>query len=1004
MYSKIIWRLNADRTITQVIKGTTKLYANSGASTEYGLVGANIAENDVVYLIANRNGEEFTHRLKRGLITYKDGTVEMGWKAVTDEGELNFNLESGTQEIKYSFDIKRFSALDGVTLMNELTSSTDTVNVYPGSSYHPQLEPTEAEVILADIAEIEAKISRGDLEAKGFKIWQATLIGNENPTITTIGELGQYYYNNANDTLFVLTSIEEDNYYWSQLADSGTRGYNKNIAVYDKATKRFYISKEDANLENVTNTSAWEILEQQDIVDLFNMIGDLADLETQDKSNLVKAINEVNEKAEQSQGDITALEQRVSTNETNISNLQTTKQDKADNGLNTTNKTVVGGINELKNRIDNYDNDVDTKIQAHNLDITAHPYIRGRITNIEAVIPSQASSTNQLADKDFTLDAINSVSAFYITKDAIGNPFNTKADLDSATTFYSGGEVRTPTRNDYCYVLADITKGTIVENYEDFTTTDEYIGYYVMYEDVATLVSADNKDNLDIVAGTTVAYVFVPTTRYSYQNGWQFQVIVNETPLTINQLKALNSGITVEKVTQFENDIEDLKDDKLDKEVEQENEDNITSVTLDNNGQDFSARFVETENGVVTSDKEFVIDKTGIKLYDNEAGEYVAPLINGEEITGITEIELTGESGTLTDDEFAKIQANANAVVFSLDGRKYIHNEDATNYVSYSNTIYPTTDTQSTKVIYVNTSSEAVNYKHWNVEDEEPSSAISIDETSITENTDGEIQAVALKDKGKKVTASAIVDGDFDGITHFERDEDFTTFVNQGYIEKDGVRLDYNENGFYSTPSTQPAFIDIGSSQLQLEADNKIYPKMTVGNAKLIYEKYKAGKPFTIKWTLSGISLFFSPVNATTMTNSFVVLIHDKFIKYEWTNSQLDTEEISPVYEAEQTWTHIINCDATTAQGQYKYQFQFRDTDASEYSMLYEVAEHLNEEYSGVRLPASGTYTEGANVYLVTSVEASSSSQIAVTMTKLSDGSERVITTGAVAVTDSVHK
>lgn len=137
------------------------------------------------------------------------------------------------------------------------------------------------------------------------------------------------------------------------------------------------------------------------------------------------------------------------------------------------------------------------------------------IERIDSYIPTAASASNQLADKDFVNSSINNVSAYYITKDADGNPFATKAELDAATVVYSGGEVRVPTRNDYAVVLDDETK---------------------------------EKD----VDGT------YPTTRYIYnvaegatEGQWEFQYIVNNTALTADQLKAINSGITTELVAKI---------------------------------------------------------------------------------------------------------------------------------------------------------------------------------------------------------------------------------------------------------------------------------------------------------------------------------------------------------------------------------------------------------------------------------------------------------------------
>ena len=125
------------------------------------------------------------------------------------------------------------------------------------------------------------------------------------------------------------------------------------------------------------------------------------------------------------------------------------------------------------------------------------------ITSINWKIPSAATTENQLADKAFVNSSINAVAAYYITKDAQWDQFATKAELDAATVYYSGWVVRVPTRNDYTIVASDETH-----------------------------------DNA--------------TTRYSYNNGWEYQYTINETPLTQAQLNALNSGITSGKVSSYD--------------------------------------------------------------------------------------------------------------------------------------------------------------------------------------------------------------------------------------------------------------------------------------------------------------------------------------------------------------------------------------------------------------------------------------------------------------------
>ena len=137
--------------------------------------------------------------------------------------------------------------------------------------------------------------------------------------------------------------------------------------------------------------------------------------------------------------------------------------------------------------------------------------ITTRVANIEDKIPSDASSSNQLADKSYVNDQINAMAAYYITKNAAGDAFATVAELTTTSTVYSGGEVRVPTRNDYAIVLAD-------ENHDDATTRYSY---------------QHDGDTYD--------------TQY-----WQYQYTVNESPFTQEQLDAINSGITSDKVSTYD--------------------------------------------------------------------------------------------------------------------------------------------------------------------------------------------------------------------------------------------------------------------------------------------------------------------------------------------------------------------------------------------------------------------------------------------------------------------
>lgn len=125
------------------------------------------------------------------------------------------------------------------------------------------------------------------------------------------------------------------------------------------------------------------------------------------------------------------------------------------------------------------------------------------VSTINWMISSNASSSNKLMDKNYIDDSINSVTAYYITKNAQGDQWATYSELSNASTFYSWWVARTPTKNDYTIVLAD-----------------------------------ENHDNA--------------TTRYIYNSGWEYQYTVNETALTQSQLDALNSWITAAKVTTYD--------------------------------------------------------------------------------------------------------------------------------------------------------------------------------------------------------------------------------------------------------------------------------------------------------------------------------------------------------------------------------------------------------------------------------------------------------------------
>lgn len=128
--------------------------------------------------------------------------------------------------------------------------------------------------------------------------------------------------------------------------------------------------------------------------------------------------------------------------------------------------------------------------------------VESDVSAIESKIPAAASSTNLLADRDFVNSSINNLASFYLTSNAAGDAFATKAAL-VAGPYYFQGEPRTATLNDYAIVIADETKNNA-------------------------------------------------STRYMYDGTqWDFQYVINDTPFTQEQVNAINSTATKEKIDSY---------------------------------------------------------------------------------------------------------------------------------------------------------------------------------------------------------------------------------------------------------------------------------------------------------------------------------------------------------------------------------------------------------------------------------------------------------------------
>lgn len=206
----------------------------------------------------------------------------------------------------------------------------------------------------------------------------------------------------------------------------------------------------------------------------------------------------------------------LETETTNRINGDTTLQ----NNINTeiTNRTNADGVlqNKIETEITNRteaDNDLQSSITLETTNRTnADTALRNSIDAINDVIPNQASSTNKLADKDFVNSSIQTNTANF------RGSWSDWADVPTDSSLYPQDYAgnTTPTTNDYL----------VIENASDYT--------------------------LETLVGTW-RFKYTSSWAEDGKNGWIPEYQVNEEPFTSEQLYAINSGITSQKVTDYDN-------------------------------------------------------------------------------------------------------------------------------------------------------------------------------------------------------------------------------------------------------------------------------------------------------------------------------------------------------------------------------------------------------------------------------------------------------------------
>lgn len=133
------------------------------------------------------------------------------------------------------------------------------------------------------------------------------------------------------------------------------------------------------------------------------------------------------------------------------------------------------------------------------------------ITNIQGLIPSQASSSNQLADKDFVNSSISTNTADF------DGSWATYAAIPSTVAGFTTAGFPEPTNNNYLVVKEDETQD-----------------------------------------GGTWRYKYVDAGGAYAKANWKVEYEVNETPFTAAQLAAINSGVDSTLVAQIRTNESDI--------------------------------------------------------------------------------------------------------------------------------------------------------------------------------------------------------------------------------------------------------------------------------------------------------------------------------------------------------------------------------------------------------------------------------------------------------------
>lgn len=273
---------------------------------------------------------------------------------------------------------------------------------------------------------------------------------------------------------------------------------------------------------------------------ILNEIGNLNNLKTQNKTNLVAAINEIFDNggggAVQSVNGKTG---KVVLNATDVGAATPASVSRAVNAEATAREAADA---ELTQGIATVANGLATEATAR----------QDADTEINSKIPAQASPSNQLADRAFVNSSVQTATANFR-----GN-WDTYAQIPTDGSLYP----------------ADYAGSTIP------TTND-----YLVVQDASDTPVGTGEDPLE----GTWRFKYSGEWATDGKSGWHPEYQVNETPLTSDQLAALNSGITTAAVAQIGTNAGDISDLQTDVASKQDTLAAGANITIDSATNTISA-------------------------------------------------------------------------------------------------------------------------------------------------------------------------------------------------------------------------------------------------------------------------------------------------------------------------------------------------------------------------------------------------------------------------------